>query len=219
MKVQVRFFAITREKAGLAEDTYELAEGATLHDLWDAIADRHPPLDPLRHHLRLALNLEYANGDALLSEGDEVALIPPVAGGVDMCTLSDAPIDILAVRRRVERAEAGAIATFEGVVRNHSKGKKVSHLEYEVYPQMALPKLREVVLEVEAAHPESVVAVEHRFGQLIVGDTAVFIAVSSPHRAEAFAACQMTIDRIKEIVPIWKKEFSPDGSHWVGFGS
>jgi len=219
MKIQVRFFAITREKAKTDVDTFELPPGSTVGALWDAIADRHAALAPLRRHLRLAVNLEYAGNDAPLTDGDEVALIPPVAGGVDLCTLTDSPIDPNAIIAKVRRPEAGAVVTFEGVVRNHAQGKDVARLEYEVYPAMALAKLREVAESVVAEHDGCMIAVEHRYGTLEVGESAVVIAVSSAHRGEAFTACQKTIDRIKEVVPIWKKEYSADGASWVGFGS
>lgn len=219
MKIQVRFFAITREKAHTEVDTFELGPEATVGGLWDAIAERYPALAPLRRHLRLAVNLEYVGNDTPLADGDEVALIPPVAGGSDLCTLTDAPIDAAAVISRVRRPDAGALVTFEGVVRNHAKGKAVVRLEYEVYPAMALAKLREVAEGVRGEHPGCLIAVEHRHGSLEVGETAVVIAVSSAHRAEAFEACQKVIDRIKEVVPIWKKEFGADGATWVGFGS
>lgn len=219
MQVQVRFFAITRERAGVSEASFEVEAGATLGDLWALIAARYPALAPLRPHLRLALELEYVSEDTALRDGAEVALIPPVAGGSPRCTLTEAPIDPATIVRRVERPAAGAIATFQGVVRDHAHGKAVTHLEYEVYPSMALAKLREVAAEAEARWPACQVAVEHRVGRLEIGETAVLIAVSSPHRGEAFEAVRYTIDRIKEVVPIWKKEFSPDGSVWVGLGS
>lgn len=219
MQVKVRFFAVTRERAGVEEASVTLPAGATVATLWEHLSECYPALAPLRPHVRVAVALEYARDDAPLQDGVEVALIPPVAGGSDLCTLSEAPIDTAAIVRRVTRPEAGAVVTFEGVVRNHARGVVVTHLEYEVYPAMALAKLREVAQEAESRWPGCRVAVEHRFGRLEIGEAAVVIAVSSPHRAEAFDAARYTIDRIKDVVPIWKKEFSPDGSVWVGLGS
>lgn len=217
MEIHIRYFAAIRERLQLEEERVTLDAPLTLAGLWSHLAELHPELAGLRRHIRLAINLDFAEDDTLLSDGDEVALIPPVAGGAGM--LTQHPIDEAAVAARVDRPEAGALVTFRGVVRNHSKGKDVAWLEYEVYPDMAETKLAQVIDEVTAAWPDCQVAIEHRFGRLNVGDTAVVIAVSSPHRAEAFAACARAIDRIKEIVPIWKKEVGPDGSHWVGMGS
>jgi molybdopterin synthase catalytic subunit len=155
----------------------------------------------------------------LLTDGDEVALIPPVAGGASRCALTTAALEPRRVEALVERPNAGAVTTFAGVVRNHSQGRAVEFLVYEVYERMALAKLEEVAAHVEDSYDDVRVAVHHRHGKLFVGDTAVVIAVSSPHRADAFAACAQTIDRIKEVVPIWKKEVGPEGEEWVGFGS
>ena len=154
-----------------------------------------------------------------MQDGAEVGLIPPVAGGAPRVGLGEDVLDAAAVARTVSRAEAGAVVVFEGVVRNHAQGRAVSYLEYEVYPEMALAKLRQVIAEVESEFPECACAIHHRFGRLEVGECAVVIAVSSAHRAPAFAACARAIDRIKEIVPIWKREVGPDGESWVGMGS
>ena len=219
MEIRVLYFALVREHVGLDEEKVRLDPGATVGDLRRVLAERHDIVARAQRHLRVAVNEDFAQDGDTLHDGDEVALIPPVAGGAPRIWLSREPIDPREVEGLVARPEAGAVVTFTGVVRNHAKGRAVDYLEYEVYESMALAKLREVAAEVEAAHPEVQVAVCHRYGQLVVGDVAIVIAVSSPHRAVAFAACQQTIDRIKEVVPIWKKEVGPDGKEWVGFGS
>jgi MoaE-MoaD fusion protein len=219
MEITVLYFALVREHVGLESETVTLPDGAKVSDLRAILADRHAIVARAQRHLRVAVNEDFALDSDVLKEGDEVALIPPVAGGAPLCSLTKETIDPRQVEALVERPEAGAVVTFTGVVRNHAKGRAVDYLVYEVYESMALGKLREVAAEVSAAHPEVLVAVSHRHGKLVVGDIAIVIAVSSPHRAVAFAACQQTIDRIKEVVPIWKKEVGPDGKEWVGFGS
>ncbi len=219
MEIRVLYFALVREHTGLESETISLADGATVADLRAILADRHDIVRRAQRHLRVAVNEDFAQDADVLTPGDEVALIPPVAGGAPRCSLTQDPVDARAVEALVERPEAGAVVTFTGVVRNHAAGRAVDYLVYEVYASMALAKLREVAQEVTTAHPQVQVAICHRYGKLVVGDIAIVIAVSSPHRAVAFAACQQTIDRIKEVVPIWKKEVGPDGKEWVGFGS
>ncbi len=217
--VQLLYFAAIRERLGLAQESIELAQGSTLTQLWEALETRHEILAALRPHLRVAVNHDFATQNHTLEDGDEIALIPPVAGGAPHCWLTPNPLDAREVEALVTRPEAGAVVTFRGTVRNHTRARQVEYLEYEVYPAMATAKLEQVVQELQAQWPLCLGAIAHRYGRLLVGESAVVIAVSSPHRADAFAACQFAIDRIKEIVPIWKKEVGPDGSTWVGFGS
>lgn len=219
MQIRVLYFALVREAVGLEGESFELDAGTTVAQLREILAERHDIVRRAQRHIRVAVNEDFAGDEDVLLEGDVVALIPPVAGGAPRCSLTTDPIDPRAVEALVERDEAGAVVTFTGVVRNHAKGRAVEYLEYEVYASMALAKLQAVQAEVEAAHPEVQVAVCHRYGKLVVGEVAIVIAVSSAHRAVAFTACQRTIDRIKEVVPIWKKEVGPDGKEWVGFGS
>ena len=134
-----------------------------------------------------------------------------------MSFLTDDPIDPQALVRRVMRDSDGAYVLFEGVVRNHHEGKRVESIFYDAYRPMAEKEMANVVREVEAQYAEVALAVVHRLGQLVVGDASIAIVAASPHRAEAFAACRMMIDRIKETVPIWKKERGPDGEEWVGW--
>ena len=125
------------------------------------------------------------------------------------------PIDVAAVERAVTRPEAGALCTFQGIVRNHNHGKQVTHLEYEAYPPMAEKVMRQIGDEIAARWPEAQVAMVHRVGRLVIGEVSLVIAVSAPHRAEAFDACRYAIEQLKRRVPIWKKEFAEDGAYWV----
>ena len=131
--------------------------------------------------------------------------------------LTDSPIDAPSLVRSVMRRSDGAYVLFEGVVRDHHEGRAVESIFYDSYRPMAEKEMEKIVREVEAAFPDTAVAVIHRLGLLVVGDSSIAIVASSPHRSEAFAACRMIIDRIKETVPIWKKERGPDGEEWVGW--
>jgi molybdopterin synthase catalytic subunit len=134
-----------------------------------------------------------------------------------MSYLTDDPIDSAALVRGVMRPSDGAYVLFEGVVRNHHEGKAVESIFYDAYRPMAEKEIGKIVRDVEAQFPDTAVAVAHRLGHLVVGDTSISIVAASPHRAEAFAASRLVIDRIKETVPIWKKERGPDGEEWVGW--
>jgi molybdopterin synthase catalytic subunit len=144
-----------------------------------------------------------------------VAFLPPVSGGAGRCTLSSQPLDPDAVAARVAGPDVGGLVTFVGAVRDHSRGRAIRHLEYEAYPGMAEREMEKIAAEAEARWPGTRVAVAHRVGHLVVGDLAVVVAAAAPHRAEAFDACRFTIDRLKQTVPIWKKEVASDGEHWV----
>lgn len=134
-----------------------------------------------------------------------------------MSFLTEAPIDSSALVQSVMRRSDGAYVLFEGVVRDHHEGKPVESIFYDAYRPMAEKEMEKVVREVESQFPMVALAVLHRLGQLVVGDASIAIVAASAHRAEAFAACRMCIDRIKETVPIWKKERGPDGEEWVGW--
>lgn len=134
-----------------------------------------------------------------------------------MSYLTDQPIDARALVERVMRPSDGAYVLFEGVVRNHHHGKAVESIFYDAYRPMAEKEIDTIVRDVAAQFPTTAMAVVHRLGLLLVGDASIAIVAASPHRAEAFAACRLLIDRIKETVPIWKKERGPDGEEWVGW--
>lgn len=129
----------------------------------------------------------------------------------------EGPIDQLALERVVRTDADGAVIVFRGVARRHSRGRQVVHLEYEAYPEMAEKVLAQIGTEIQERWPVSRVAIVHRTGVLEIGQASVVIALSAPHRVEAFVACAYAIDRLKEIAPIWKKEVWDDGSQWIGW--
>jgi MoaE-MoaD fusion protein len=219
MRVTVRYFAVVRERLGREQEVLELGTGATVGAALEALALRHAAIGKLRPYLQLAVNQSMAGPDQPLQDGDELALIPPVAGGsasrhARMVSTPSLDACIAAVRR----PDAGGIVTFTGMVRARSQGRDVTRLEYEAYAEMAEKVFRELCDEIERELPGVRLAVEHATGTLAVGDIAVVIAAAAPHRAEAFRACQAMIDRLKERAPIWKKETGPDGTSWVGMG-
>jgi molybdopterin converting factor subunit 1 len=218
MRLKVLYFAVVRERLRRDEEELELADGATADTAWRALEARHPELAGLRSVVKLAINEEFAAADRVLADGDVIALIPPVAGGAGVFRVSDEPIGLDEVVRAVTSDEHGGVVTFTGVVRRRSRGKTIVRLEYEAYRPMAERKLAEIGAQLAAEQPGVRVAIVHRVGALAVGDVAVVIATSAPHRAAAFDACRAAIDRLKESVPIWKKEIAEDGEEWIGLG-
>lgn len=219
MRITVCFFAAARDRAGRSALELELPEGARVSDLVSALVAQLPALGPLMPRLRVAVAEEFAAPDDVIPAGAEVALIPPVAGGSGgLFRLQDAPLSLQEAVDAVCAPSQGGLVTFSGAVRDHSKGKRVTRLDYEAYGPMAQKKLAQIGAEARARWPGTEVAVVHRLGTLFPGDLAVVIAVSAPHRKEAFRACEYVIDRLKEDVPIWKKEHAEDGEVWVGLG-
>ena len=210
MRVSVRLFAGLRERAGVSR--LELDDVATVGDVWARLDLGTEP-----GGLLYALNREYVDRAQPLSDGDEVALIPPVSGGDFLIT--DQPLDAARVMAEVERDSAGGIASFIGTVRNASRGREVTHLEYEAFEEMAEPMLRRLGDELTAKHSLSAVAIHHRIGRVEIGEASVVIAASAPHRAAALDACREAIDTLKETIPLWKKEVYVGGEEWIGQGS
>jgi len=217
MKVRVRLFARLREVAGVGVFEQDLSQGATVEDLVAALHAGYPCLAGLTARTIISVNQAFASPDQVLREGDEVAIFPPVSGGAELFRVTYDPITLDEVAAMVVQPHTGAVATFAGVVRNVSDGKAVAYLEYEAYQEMAVAKMQQVADEARARWPKVVdIAIVQRIGHLEVGDAAVVIAVSSGHRDEGcFEACRHAIDRLKEIVPIWKKEVGPGGEAWV----
>lgn len=219
MRLTILYFAVFRERIGKSEDTLEVADGATVSAAIDALAALHEPIARLRGRFRVAVNQDFVGDDHMLGDGDELALIPPVAGGADRhVVLSDQELSLDRCLAAVRGPGMGGIVTFTGMVRLHSRGTTIDHLEYEAYAPMAVKVMTELCDEIEREITGARVAVEHRVGNLGIGDVAVVIAAAAPHRAEAFTACRAMIDRLKDRVPIWKKEISVDGAEWVGLG-
>lgn len=216
--VRVRLFARLREQAGAAVVELQLPEGATAGEALAELAHRLPDVDLDPERIRPAVNQELAAWTTALAQGDELALIPPVSGGASVAVLveiGEAPLDPRRLEAAVAHPSAGGICTFTGVVRDNSRGRTVTHLEYEAYREMAEAEIRKITDEIGARWPEARVAIAHRTGRLEIGEASVVVAVSCPHRAEAFEACRHGIDRLKETVPIWKKEFASDGESWI----
>jgi MoaE-MoaD fusion protein len=217
--VHARLFARLREQAGTDTQTLELPPGSTLADVFAALRREHPRLDPDREGVRVALNQEFKDWSAEVADGDEVAFIPPVSGGAHgagmLFEVTADPLDARRIEAAVAHKGAGAICTFTGVVRDNSRGRSVTHLDYEAYAEMATAQMRRIAEEIAEQWPEARVAMAHRTGKLEIGEASVVVAVSCPHRAEAIAACKLGIDRLKESVPIWKKEHATDGTFWI----
>jgi molybdopterin synthase catalytic subunit len=216
--VRVRFFARLRELAGIEIEVLHVSPGATLADAYEASRAMHSALPP-RESVRAALNQEFADWTTQVADGDEVAFIPPVSGGAHrvgiLFELTTDPLDARRLEAAVAHAGAGGICTFTGVVRDNSRGRSVTQLEYEAYAEMATAQMRKIGDEIAEKWPEARVAMAHRTGRLEIGDASVVVSVSCPHREEAIAACKWGIDRLKESVPIWKKEHAADGTYWI----
>jgi MoaE-MoaD fusion protein len=216
--VRARLFARLREQAGTETEKLELPAGSTLADVYGALRQRHPAL-PDGTTVRAALNQEFSDWTATVEDGDEVAFIPPVSGGAHgvgvLFELTVDPLDARRLEAAVAHKGAGAICSFTGVVRDNSRGRSVTYLDYEAYAEMATAQMRKIGEEIAERWPEARVAMAHRTGRLEIGEASVVVSVSCPHRAEAIAACKWGIDRLKESVPIWKKEHAADGTYWI----
>jgi len=222
VRISILYFAVFRERLGRDEDTLELPDGATVDAAIDALAAKYPAIAALRGKFRCAVNEEFTTGDRVLVDRDALALIPPVAGGSGEAArhvqLLDTPLSLDRCIAAVSGPGMGGVVTFTGMVRRHSRGVVVDHLEYEAYAPMAVREMTRLCDEIEGEIAGVKLAVEHRVGRLAIGDIAVVIAAAAPHRAEAFTACRAMIDRLKDRVPIWKKEVGEDGAEWVGLG-
>jgi molybdopterin synthase catalytic subunit len=226
MRVRVLFFGMLRDIVGVSREEAEFPEGADLHSVFAAYATRFPRLGELGRSIVAARNEEFADPGAKLAEGDEVAFLPPVSGGCDTggleiqeagnyFALTRRPIDVRAAVARLLSGAEGAVVTFEGTVRNHTKGRATRCLDYECYESMALKMMARIGREIAAAYAVERVAMVHRLGRLLIGETSVVVIVTAAHRRAAFEAASEGIDRLKKVVPIWKKEHFIDGEVWV----
>jgi MoaE-MoaD fusion protein len=226
MQVRVLFFGRLREIVGFAEGTAELDGGARVEELFARYASRFPDLAQFRPSVAAAVNQEYAGWHTPLRNNDEVAFLPPVSGGEDAVPDATADVrDVCAIVRTAIRAGElaeqvkapadGAVVVFEGIVRNHSRGKETLYLIYEAYENMALAKMREICAEMRHLYQIDRVLMMHRLGRLEIGETSILIGVSSAHRAAAFDAGRFAIDTFKRTVPIWKQEYFRDGAVWA----
>ncbi len=228
MRVRVIPFGVLKDRLSAAP--VELPAGATVAELLDCLSASNT--DGVRDSLRgiaVGVNAEYATAAHVLQEGDEVGLLPPVSGGAATTASSfdvgEEPADKVALTRElidsskliaeIKRGEDGAVAIFDGIVRNHSRGRRTLHLDYEAYEEMALGQMRQLALQARQRFGIRQVSLVHRLGRLGIGETSVLVVVASAHRAAAFDACRWLIDTLKRTVPIWKKETFADGAVWA----
>ncbi len=218
VKIKVRLFASYREAVGASQIELPLHDDADGAALWTALVARYPGLETLPPPSGYAIDDEYVSGSRPLRGAAEVALIPPVSGGGERVTieLTEGPISTDRVLAAVVDPRAGAVVLFLGVVRDNARGRRVDHLVYEAYETLARRELEKIAAAVAARWPVTRVAITHRTGHLGVGETSVAVAVSAPHRGEAFEAGRYAIDTLKQTVPIWKKEVWEGGAAWVG---
>lgn len=224
MRIRVLYFASLRDRAGLRQEAVDLDDGATLADLKAAVGQRHAELQPALDSAVGAVNREFAMPDQLLADGDEVGLFPPVSGGAgDRATIlriTEGPIDLNALVAEIVGPTTGAVCSFSGIVRartDRGGGHQTERLEYEAYQPMAEAKMRQVADEIYQRWTQvEAIAIVQRIGNLEPGTPTVLIACSAGHRdSGVFEAARYGIDRLKQIVPIWKKEIGPDGETWV----
>jgi molybdopterin synthase catalytic subunit len=231
MEVRVHYLGILRELAGRERELVQLPDGARLSDLFGELQKRLPKLQGFRSAIALSVNYEYSNGTTVLQDNDEVALLPPVSGGAttgensigadslplasEHCSIVKGQIEAEAIVAVIKRAGDGAVAIFDGIVRNNSRGRRTLFLDYTAYVPMALRQMEQLAQQALANYAIRDVRMVHRLGRLQIGETSVYIAVASAHRAAAFDACRWLIDTLKKTVPIWKQEFFEDGAVWA----
>jgi molybdopterin converting factor subunit 1 len=225
--VKVLFFGMLKDIVGRAEDALEVEEGSHLETVFDHYAERFPRLREYEASIVLARNQQFSSRTDVVSAGDEVAFLPPVSGGAGPYTheiaedgghffaLTRQPVDTRSVTERLLRGADGAVVNFEGVVRDNTKGRATRYLDYECYESMAVKMMAQIGREIAGSHAISRIAIVHRLGRLQIGETSVAVVVTAPHRKPAFEAALEGINRLKRLVPIWKKEYFADGEVWV----
>jgi molybdopterin synthase catalytic subunit len=227
MQVSVVPYGVLKDWLGSGPVTVELRDGASVADLLAGLSRREPA--PPLAGIAVSVNAEYATAAQVLHEGDEVGLLPPVSGGTSsaMGSLKESVGEPTAVALTQERIDAeklvaeakggedGAVVVFDGIVRNHTRGRATLYLDYEAYEEMALKQMRQLAAEARERFGVRQVTMVHRLGRLGIGETSVLIVVASAHRAQAFEACRWLIDTLKQTVPIWKKETFADGAVWA----
>lgn len=229
MRVRVLFFGVLKEIVGASVEDAEFPHGADLREVFDHYAGRHERLRTMAGSIVVARNQEFARLDTPVAEGDEIAFLPPVSGGSDAVgagrleilqgghyfALTREVIEPRLVIARIMTGAEGAVVTFEGTVRNNTKGRATRCLDYECYEPMALKTMARIGREIAAGYQVSRVAMVHRLGRLLIGETSVAVMVTAPHRRPAIEAALEGINRLKKTVPIWKKEYFVDGEVWV----
>jgi molybdopterin synthase catalytic subunit/molybdopterin converting factor small subunit len=219
IKVTALLFGQAREWAGSSSIDLVLTAPATVESAFETLKSMHPRLGEMRRSLLFAVNEEYAPLSHPLSEGDRIAVLPPVSGGEasqrDIFEITREPIDIADLRKRLLEGDSGAVVVFDGVARNNTKGLRTLFLEYEGYEPMSLRTMEQIGREVHESWAINRLGIIHRLGRIEICESSVVIIVTSAHRKIAFEACHYAIDRLKKIVPIWKKEYFEDGEVWV----
>jgi molybdopterin synthase catalytic subunit/molybdopterin converting factor small subunit len=228
MRVKVLFFGMLKDIVGRAEEQLEAADGVLVKGIFDRYAAEFPRLREMAGSIVLARNHEFSEPGAKVCEGDEIAFLPPVSGGSDnpsdheisdenghYFALTRCQIDTRQIVTRVLAGRDGAIVTFEGVVRNNTKGRPTRCLDYECYEPMAIRQMAEIGRKIASEFAIHRIAMVHRLGRLLIGETSVAVVVTAPHRKAAFDAALEGINRLKRLVPIWKKEHFVDGEVWV----
>jgi molybdopterin synthase catalytic subunit len=224
MVVRVLFFGVLKDMMGRAEEVREIPENTTLGALFDDYSGRFETLRDKRSSILLARNREFSRSDAILTENDEVAFLPPVSGGSGeparsgeccLVRLTRASIDSQSLARELQRPEDGAVVVFEGIVRNNTNGRVTKYLEYECYEGMALAGMERIGKDIANQYAIGRIGMVHRLGRLQIGEASVSVIATAPHRRPAFEAALEGINRLKREVPIWKKEYFLDGALWV----
>jgi MoaE-MoaD fusion protein len=219
IKITALLFGQAREATGAENLELIIEEGATVESAFVALKSLHPRLAAMERSLMFAINEEYASREQKLSNNDRLAILPPVSGGEetrkDLLEITREPIDIVGLRARLLEGDCGAVVIFDGVVRDNTKGRRTLYLEYEGYTEMALKTMAQISREVHEQWAINRFGIIHRLGRIAITESSVVIIVTSAHRRVAFEACHYAIDRLKKIVPIWKKEFFEDGEVWV----
>lgn len=225
MRIRVLLFGQLKDIVGRQEETLDLQPGANLSAVVSRYGERFPRFQALAGSIACSLNQEYATASAILRDGDEVGLLPPVSGGKSgleeprsehcSCFIVREPISAQQVVDTIKAPEDGATIAFEGIVRNNSRGRRTLYLDYEAYEAMALNEMRKLAQMALERFAVRDVRLVHRLGRLEIGETSVLIVVSAGHRGPAFEACRWLIDTLKKTVPIWKKEYFEDGAVWA----
>ncbi|PYV56659.1 MAG: molybdopterin synthase [Acidobacteria bacterium] len=215
MQVRVLFFGVLKDIVSRSAETLDLPEGAVAADVVKHYERFVSAKNGILSSVAISINQEYSNPNTTLHAGDEIALLPPVSGGSHRALITRERIDPNALVAEIKHPEDGASVVFEGVVRNHSRGRRTLFLEYEAYEPMALKELESLIAEAIGRFQIRDAAVVHRLGRLEIGETSVLVVVTSAHRDAAFDACRWIIDTLKKMVPIWKKEYFEDGAVWA----
>lgn len=225
MHIRILFFGLLKDVCGRASDALDLPAGATAGAVFDRYASLFPRLAGMASSIVIARNHEFASREAVLADGDEIAFLPPVSGGVYQHEITDPeghffaltrdPIDTAAIEKQILQGCDGALVTFQGVVRNNTRGRTTLRLEYECYEAMAVRQMAAIGREIAQGFAISRIAMVHRLGSLEIGEASVVVIVVAPHRRPAFDAALEGINRLKRSVPVWKKEFFEDGEVWV----